>query len=139
MATKLPDDESNFATNLRRLLLFEHRSGKEAAVALGVTEASVSRWLTGKRYPSAEALIAMDRLYGVSPRQLDDDPVEFAQALADPVRMQYAEAMRKQAAKKGEITAADAARESRKAQAKQQEIRDALSRKVVPLRRGTKK
>lgn len=88
------NDQTNFATNLRRLLLFEHRSGKEAASALGVTEASVSRWLTGKRYPSAEALIAIERLYGVSPRQLDDDPVTFAQVLADPTRMQYAEYVR---------------------------------------------
>jgi transcriptional regulator with XRE-family HTH domain len=54
-----------------------------------VTEATVSRWLTGKRYPSAEALIAIDKLYGVSPRDLDADPVEFAQRLADPERMNY--------------------------------------------------
>lgn len=84
----MPDP--NFATNLRRLLLFEHRTAKEAAAALGVTEATVSRWLTGKRYPSAELLIAMDKLYGVSPRQLDADPVEFAQVLADPDRMNRA-------------------------------------------------
>ena len=66
----MPDE--NFATNLRRLLLFEHRSGKEAAEAPGVTEATVSRSLTGKRYPSAEALIAIDKRYGISPRELDD-------------------------------------------------------------------
>lgn len=79
--------DEDFATNLRRLLLFEHRSGKEAADALGVTEATVSRWLTGKRYPSAEALIAIDKRYGISPRDLDSDPIEFAQRLADPDRM----------------------------------------------------
>jgi transcriptional regulator with XRE-family HTH domain len=104
------------ATNLRRLLLFEHRSGKEAAAALGVTEATVSRWLTGKRYPSAQALIAIDRLYGISPRDLDDDSVTFAQRLADPARIKYAEAIRAQAAK-GEVTAADAAALSLKARA----------------------
>lgn len=40
-----------------------------------------------KRYPSAEALIAIDKRYGVSPRELDADPIEFAQRLADPDRM----------------------------------------------------
>lgn len=79
--------DPNFATNLRRLLLFEHRSGKEAAEALGVTEATVSRWLTGKRYPSGEALIAIDKRYGISPRDLDADEIEFAARLADPDRM----------------------------------------------------
>jgi transcriptional regulator with XRE-family HTH domain len=79
--------DPNFATNLRRLLLFEHKSGKEAAAALGVTEATVSRWLTGKRYPSAEALITIDKRYGVSPRDLDADEFEFAAKLADRDRM----------------------------------------------------
>jgi transcriptional regulator with XRE-family HTH domain len=79
--------DPNFATNLRRLIHFEHRSGKEAAAALGVTEATISRWITGRRYPSAEALIKIDRRYGISPRDLDSDPVEFAQRLADPDRM----------------------------------------------------
>ena len=79
--------DENFASNLRRLLFFEHRSGKEAAEALGVTVATVSRWLTGKRYPSAEALIAIDKRYGISPRELDSDPIDFAQRLADPDRM----------------------------------------------------
>jgi hypothetical protein len=32
----------------------------------------VSQWLTGKRYPSAQALIAIDKLYSTSPRELDD-------------------------------------------------------------------
>lgn len=91
--------ETNFAVNLRRLLLFEHRTAKEAAAALGVTEATVSRWLTGKRYPSAEALIVIDKLYGVSPRELDNDPVEFAQRLADPERMGYAAQVREHMAR----------------------------------------
>lgn len=124
--------EANFATNLRRLLLFEHRSGKEAAAALGMTEASVSRWLTGKRYPSAEALIAIERMYGVSPRQLDDDPVEFAHVIADPVRIKYAASMRE-----GELTPARAAALSRKAEKERQAARDRLN--VVPIKRKAKK
>jgi transcriptional regulator with XRE-family HTH domain len=88
---------TNFTINLRRLLLFENQSGKEAAAALGINEATMSRWLTGKRYPNAPALIAIDRLYGVTPRDLDDDPITFAQKLADPARIKYAEAMREAA------------------------------------------
>lgn len=126
--------EDNFSTNLRRLLLFEHRSGKDAAAALGMTEASVSRWLTGKRYPSAQALIAIERLYGVSPRALDDDPVEFAQLLADPARIAYAEGMRS-----GALTPAGAAALSKKAEAARQAARDRITGKVVPIKRGAKK
>jgi transcriptional regulator with XRE-family HTH domain len=129
--------EAHFATNLRRLLLFEHHSGKEAAVALGVTDASVSRWLTGKRYPGAQALIAIERLYGVSPRELDEDPVDFAQRLADPARIKYAEATRRRAAKKGELTAADAKAISDRAKADTEAAVDRL--KVVPMKRRAKK
>jgi transcriptional regulator with XRE-family HTH domain len=129
--------DPNFATNLRRLLSFEHKTNKEAAGALGVTEASISRWLTGKRYPSAQALIAIDRLYGVSPRELDGDPVAFAQKLAETTRMQYAETMRQIVVEKGELTAADAAAESKKATKEKQAAADAL--KVVPIRSKVKK
>jgi transcriptional regulator with XRE-family HTH domain len=85
----MAEDESNFQTNLRRLIHFEHRSGREAAKALGVTERTVSQWLTGKRYPSGQALATIDKLYGISPRDLDLDPVDFAQRLADRDRMTY--------------------------------------------------
>ncbi len=137
MASKLPEPEASFATNLRRLIGFEHRSGKEAAAALGVNEATISRWLTGKRYPSAQALIQIDRLYGITPRELDGDPVEFAQRLADPARIKYAEAIREQAAK-GELTAAHAAALNKKHQAEVRAARERLE-KVVPIRRGAKK
>jgi transcriptional regulator with XRE-family HTH domain len=129
--------EEHFATNLRRLLLFEHRSGKEAAEALGVTDASVSRWLTGKRYPSAQVLIAIERLYGVSPRELDDDPVDFAQRLADPARIKYAEATRRRVTKKGELTAADAKVISDRAKADTEAAVD--RRKVVSIKGRGKK
>jgi transcriptional regulator with XRE-family HTH domain len=118
--------DPNFATNLRRLLLFEHRSGKEAAEALGVNEATVSRWLTGKRYPSAEALIAIDKLYGVSPRDLDAEPVEFAQRLADPDRMNYVAIARE----KGLMEVA----KRRVAAAKRRQ-----AERVVPIEKGRKK
>lgn len=98
-----------------------------------MTEAAISRWLTGKRYPSAQALIAIDRLYGITPRELDGNPVEFAQRLADPARIKYAEAIREQAAK-GELTAAQAASLSEKHQAEVRAARERLE-KVVRIRR----
>jgi transcriptional regulator with XRE-family HTH domain len=112
-----------------RLLLFEHRSGKEAAQALGVTEATVSRWLTGKRYPAAEALIAIDKLYGVSPRDLDADPVDFAQRLADPERMNYVAIAREAGQMAATRARVDAIR-------RHQKKRD---EKVVPIKKQTKR
>lgn len=44
----------------------------------------VSAWLTGKRRPNANGLMAIDRVYHVSPRVLDRSPVDFAQLLAYP-------------------------------------------------------
>jgi transcriptional regulator with XRE-family HTH domain len=69
----VPSDKPDaaFVENLRRLLAFHFRSNREAAKALGVTEHAVGLWLNGKRRPGAEALIAIDRTLGVSPRDFD--------------------------------------------------------------------
>jgi transcriptional regulator with XRE-family HTH domain len=82
---------ANFETNLRRLLYFHHPSAREAAQVLGVTEQAVSAWLTGKRRPNANGLMAIDRVYHVGPRELDLSPADFAQLLADRERMAEAE------------------------------------------------
>jgi transcriptional regulator with XRE-family HTH domain len=82
--------ETNFQTNLRRLIFWHHRSAREAARALGTSERTISQWLTGKRYPGGQALMTIDRTYGISPRDLDSDESEFAQRLADPDRINYA-------------------------------------------------
>jgi len=120
----MPDP--NFATNLRRLLLFEHKTAKEAAESLGATPATVSRWLTGKRYPSAEALITIETLYGVSPREIDGDPTEFAQVLADPERIAYAADQRG----KHDVSESLTMRHRRRAQKERQN--------VVPITKGRK-
>src|SRR5437762_1333434 len=86
---QMPKTETNFQTNLRRLVHFDHRSGREAAQALGVQERTISQWLTGKRYPSGQMLAEIDRLYGISPRDLDLDPDDFAQRLADRDRLEH--------------------------------------------------
>src|SRR4051812_14641420 len=118
--------DPNFATNMRRLFFFEHRSGKEAAEALGVTEATISRWITGKRYPSAQALIAIDKLYGISPRDLDAPLEEFAQRLADPERLNY--------------VALDRGKPQLEATKRRvEQIKRRQSKTVVPIKRDRKK
>jgi transcriptional regulator with XRE-family HTH domain len=80
-----------FPINLRRLLYFHHSSAREAARVLGVAEHTLSAWLTGKRRPGAAGLMAIDRTYHISPRDLDLPPADFAQLLADRERMAEAE------------------------------------------------
>jgi transcriptional regulator with XRE-family HTH domain len=80
-----------FPINLRRLLYFHHSSAREAARVLGVAEHTLSAWLTGKRRPGAAGLMAIDRTYHISPRDLDLPPADFAQLLADRERMVEAE------------------------------------------------
>jgi len=92
MATK--STEPNFATNLRRLLLFEHHTGKDAAGTIGVDVATVSRWLTGKRYPSAVVPIAIERCTASRPasstmiplRLLSDSPIPSGSGTQPPCR-----------------------------------------------------
>ena len=84
-------ESDDFAINLRRLLYFHHNSAREAARVLGVAEHTLSAWLTGKRRPGAAGLMAIDRVYHISPRDLDLAPADFAQLLADRERMTDAE------------------------------------------------
>jgi transcriptional regulator with XRE-family HTH domain len=83
----MAETETNFQTNLRLLVRFEHGTGREAAKVLGVQERTVSQWLTGKRYPSGEMLMRIDKTYGISPRALDLPPEDFAQLLTDRERL----------------------------------------------------
>ena len=82
----------NLPLNLHRLLLFHHRSAKEAARALGVSENSVSAWLGGTREPSARVLLKIAAMYDVDPRKLTGDPYGFAAVLGDEQRIRHAEA-----------------------------------------------
>jgi len=82
----------NLPLNLHRLLLFHHRSAKEAARALNVSENSVSAWLGGTREPSGRILLKIGAMYDVDPRKLTGDPYEFAAVLGDADRMRHAEA-----------------------------------------------
>jgi transcriptional regulator with XRE-family HTH domain len=82
----------NLPLNLHRLLLFHHRSAKEAARALGVSENSVSAWLGGTREPSGRILLRLGAMYDIDPRKLTGDPYEFAAVLGDAERIRHAEA-----------------------------------------------
>jgi len=96
------------------------------STVLGVTEATASRRLTRKRYPSAEALIAIDKLYGISFRDLDADAVELAQRLADPDRMNY-------------VTIARESGEMAVTKRRVAEIERRKAERVVPIEKGRKK
>lgn len=57
-----------FATNLARLI--GRRPQSELAEALGVTQSSVSRWLSGDALPSVDRLAELARHLGVTVDEL---------------------------------------------------------------------
>ena len=83
---------SNFAVNLRRLIYFHHWSAREAAKVIGVSEHAMSAWLTEKRKPGIDSVMRIAGLYDIDPRLLSGDQLAFAKELADPDRIQHAEA-----------------------------------------------
>lgn len=83
---------SDFAVNLRRLIYFHHWSAREAANVIGVSEHAMSAWLTEKRKPGIDSVMRIAGLYDIDPRRLSADQLAFAQELADPDRIQHAEA-----------------------------------------------
>jgi transcriptional regulator with XRE-family HTH domain len=83
---------SNLAVNLRRLIYFPHSSAREAARTLGVSEHAMSAWLTEKRKPGLDSIMRIAGLYDIDPRLLSGDPLAFARDLADPARIEHAEA-----------------------------------------------
>jgi transcriptional regulator with XRE-family HTH domain len=90
-AQKRTEQMTPMAVNIRRLIFFHHRSQREAARALGLSEHTVSRWLTGKTEPDSQALMRMAEIYGINPYRLNADPTEFAKDLADAERIKEAE------------------------------------------------
>ena len=83
---------SDLAVNLRRLIYFHHWSAREAAKVIGVSEHAMSAWLTEKRKPGLDSVMRIAGLYDVDPRLLSGDQLAFAKELADPDRIQHAEA-----------------------------------------------
>ena len=83
-------EQDRFPENLRRLLYFHHRSAKEAAQSLGVSEHAVSAWLTGKRRPSGSHMLKIALRYHFDLTILaEGDLVEFASELARPERIEF--------------------------------------------------
>ena len=92
VSVSLEKPPSSFAVNLRRLIYFHHLSAREAAKILGVSEHAISAWLTEKRKPGLDSIMRIAGLYDIDPRLLSGDPLAFARELADPARMEHAEA-----------------------------------------------
>jgi transcriptional regulator with XRE-family HTH domain len=91
------------AVNIRRLIFFHHRSQREAAQLLGVSEHTVSRWIRGKTEPDSQALMKMAEVYGINPYRLSVEPTEFAKDLADAERIKQAERKVVEAIESGEV------------------------------------
>lgn len=60
---------------LARLRKEKGLSQAEVAEELGVTRQAVSRWESGRAWPSAEKLVAVSRLYGVTVEELCRDVI----------------------------------------------------------------
>jgi len=90
---------SSFAVNLRRLIYFHHWSAREAAKIIGVSEHAMSAWLTEKRKPGLDSIMRIAGLYDIDPRLLSGEPLAFAKELADPERIEHAEANIRHAAR----------------------------------------
>jgi transcriptional regulator with XRE-family HTH domain len=80
---------------LHRLFGLHHTSAREAAETLGVSENTVSRWLTRKRKPSYDALMKIASTYQINPGLLDADReaspaawAQFIKELGDPDRIE---------------------------------------------------
>ena len=83
---------SSYTVNLRRLIYFHHWSAREAAKIIGVSEHAISAWLTEKRQPGLDSIMRIAGIYDIDPRLLSGDQLAFAKELADPDRIQNAEA-----------------------------------------------
>ena len=59
-------DWSKFRENLKSLVENSPYTTREIATAVGVTPSSMSMYITGKRDPDAEYIIAMAKYFGVS-------------------------------------------------------------------------
>jgi transcriptional regulator with XRE-family HTH domain len=75
-----------------------HRTARDAAEVLGMSEHTVSRWLTGKRKPSYDALMKLAETYQVGIHLLDasrdkspETWSQFLRELGDPERIERVE------------------------------------------------
>lgn len=69
---------NNFSRNLWSLLQEYGYNQRDFAEEMGVTEAAVSYWITGKRVPSAFSLINMSYILDVSL----DDLMDFGERIS---------------------------------------------------------
>jgi hypothetical protein len=75
---ELDTPEQRFSTNIRRLIYFHHRSAREAAKLIGVSEHAASVRIICKRLPNTKTLMRIADVYCVEPGTLMEDPYWFA-------------------------------------------------------------
>jgi transcriptional regulator with XRE-family HTH domain len=61
---------SDFADNLRALMAKRGWTQVEAAAALSVSQANISRWLSQNHEPSADVLIRIAKVFGITVEEL---------------------------------------------------------------------
>ncbi len=79
---------SDFAGNLRTLMAKRGWNQLQAAAALSVSQANISRWLSQNHEPSADVLIRIAKAFGVTLDELLRAPgpaLRFPRAEQDPV------------------------------------------------------
>ena len=83
-----PAGAANFTDNLVRLLGLHALSQHLAAQLLGVSNTTMSSWITGKSTPSLIKAVAVADLFGISAERLISAPFAdlLANELADPDR-----------------------------------------------------
>lgn len=71
------DERLVFAKNLRELMNVKGVSQQKIAEVVGVSESSVSLWLSANRYPSPGKVQMVADFLGVRKSQLIDDPKDY--------------------------------------------------------------
>ena len=62
-----------FAENLSRLMKASDTTAKDLAIVCGVTPATVSYWMNGKKYPRIEKMSALAEFFQVDKSELMDE------------------------------------------------------------------
>jgi transcriptional regulator with XRE-family HTH domain len=65
-----------FAQNLKRLMRKTCQTQKSIAQGIGVSEATVSYWMSGEREPLASNVYALAKRHGLTMDALMNDPLE---------------------------------------------------------------
>ena len=87
------DNKQVFATNLKRLMLDQHKSRKDVADVLGISYFTVSDWVNGKKYPRMDKVELLAKYFGVLKSELIEEVGYDAPSIAELSPMTEGEQM----------------------------------------------